>query len=162
MNTPAFATADLCDAHPEGVRVLALAWLDFGARISFAGQITTVKAFEDNSLVREALAETGHGRVLLVDAAGSLARAMLGDVLAAKAVANGWEGVVIVGAIRDSAQIGQLDLGVKALGRCPRRSEKRGDGRRDVGLEVAHIAIEPGHWLYADADGVIVCERALL
>lgn len=159
MTSP--ATTDLCDAHEDAIQVLTLPWLDLGGRSAFHGQISTIKAFEDNSRVREAVAEPGKGRVLVVDGAGSMARAMLGDLLAAKAVENGWEGIVIVGAIRDSAVIAQLDLGVKALGRCPRKTEKLGDGRRDVALEIAGIAVKPGQWLYADADGVIVSDRAL-
>lgn len=155
------ATTDLCDAFEAAAQALNLPWLDLGGRIAFHGRISTVKAFEDNSRVREAVAEPGQGRVLVVDGAGSMARAMLGDLLAAKAVENGWEGIVIVGAIRDSAAIAQLDLGVKALGRCPRKTEKIGDGRRDVPLEIAGIPVRPGQWLYADADGVIVSDTAL-
>ena len=159
MSSP--ATTDLCDAHEAAVQVLTLPWLDLGGRIAFHGQISTIKAFEDNSRVREAVAEPGQGRVLVVDGASSMARAMLGDLLAAKAVENGWEGIVIVGAIRDSAMIATLDLGVKALGRCPRKTEKLGDGLRDVPLEIAGIAVRPGQWLYADADGVVISDGAL-
>lgn len=161
MSGPSLATTDLCDAHEARVRVLALPWLDCGGRTAFHGRVSTLKAFEDNSKVREAVAEPGHGRVLLVDGGGSMARAMLGDLLAAKAVENGWEGIVIVGAIRDSAAIAPMDLGVKALGRCPRMTDKRGEGLRDVPLEIAGVRVEPGFWLYADADGVIVSESAL-
>jgi len=161
MTSPGFATADLCDAYPTAVRVLSLPWLDLGGRRAFHGLISTIKAFEDNSRVREAVAEPGHGRVLVVDGAGSLARAMLGDLLAARAVANGWEGIVIVGAIRDSTALAQLDIGVKALGRCPRRTDKFGDGHRDVPLEIAGITVQPGQWLCADADGVIVSDTRL-
>ena len=159
MSSP--ATTDLCDAHEAAVQVLTLPWLDLGGRIAFHGQISTIKAFEDNSRVREAVAEPGQGRVLVVDGASSMARAMLGDLLAAKAVENGWEGIVIVGAIRDSAMIATLDLGVKALGRCPRKTEELGDGHRDVPLEIAGIAVRPGQWLYADADGVVISDGAL-
>ena len=162
MTSSGFATADLCDAHPAAVRVLSLPWLDLGGRRAFHGRISTIKAFEDNSRVREAVAEPGQGRVLVVDGAGSLARAMLGDLLAARAVANGWEGIIIVGAIRDSAAIAQLDIGIKALGRCPRKTDKLGDGHRDVTLEVAGITLQPGQWLYADADGVIVSDARLV
>lgn len=161
MSTPQFATADLCDAHEDAVHVIVLPWLDLGGRTVFHGQISTIKAFEDNSRVREAVNEPGLGRVLVVDGVGSLARAMLGDLLAAKARDNGWAGVVIVGAIRDSAVIAQLDLGVKALGRCPRRTKKLGVGQRDVHLEIAGVVVRPGQWLYADADGVIVSDHAL-
>lgn len=163
MTDTTFATADLCDAHEDedSVRVLALPWLDLGGRTAFHGQVSTIKACEDNSRVREAVAEPGKGRVLVVDGGGSMARAMLGDLLAAKAVENGWEGIVIIGAIRDSAAIATMDLGVKALGRCPRKTDKHGEGLRDVSLEIAGVRVEPGFWLYADADGVIVSGRAL-
>ena len=153
------ATTDLCDEFDDAVRVVALAWRDFGGRVAFAGTISTVRAFEDNSRVREAVAEPGRGRVLVVDGGGSLRRAMLGDLLAAKAVENGWKGIVIAGAIRDSGVIATLDLGVKALGVCPRKTEKLGDGRRDVVVEIGGVMIAPGQWLCADADGVVVMER---
>ena len=161
MSEAVFATAELCDAHEGAVRVLALPWLDLGGRTAFHGQVSTIKACEDNSRVREAVAEPGTGRVLVVDGGGSLARAMLGDQLAARAAQNGWEGLVIVGAIRDSAAIATMDLGVKALGRCPRKTDKRGEGLREVTLEITGVRVDPGFWLYADADGVIVSERAL-
>lgn len=155
------ATCDLCDAHPERVRVLARPWRDFGGRVAFAGPVSTVLAFEDNSRVREAVSEPGRGRVLLVAAGGSLGRAMLGDLLAQAAVTNGWAGVVIDGALRDSAVIATLDLGAKALGTCPRKTDRRGQGLRDVPVEVGGAAVAPGDWLYADADGVIVADGPL-
>jgi regulator of ribonuclease activity A len=161
MSDAAFATADLCDAHEGAVRVLLLPLRDFGARIAFHGEISTVRAFEDNSRVREAVHEAGRGRVLLVDGGGSLARAMLGDLLAAKAVENGWAGVVLAGAIRDSAAIAAMDLGVKALGTSPRKTERRGLGERDVTLTLGGIEVRAGQWLYADRDGVLVAHRRL-
>ena len=161
MSLPILATTDLCDAHPEAIQVLTLPWRSLGGRGGCQGRISTIKAYEDNSRVREAVAEPGQGRVLLVDAGGSLARAMLGDQLAARAVANGWEGILIVGAIRDSAIIATLDLDVKALGCCPRKTDKLGAGQRDVPLEIAGVTVKPGQWLYADDDGVIISDRAL-
>jgi regulator of ribonuclease activity A len=158
----AASTADLCDAHPQAVQVLVAPWRDYGGRHAFAGAISTVRAFEDNSRVREAVHEAGHGRVLLVDGGGSLQRALLGDLLAAKAVENRWAGVVVLGAIRDSAAIASLDLGVKALGTVPRKTERRGLGERDVVLDVGGVAVRPGQWLYADRDGVLVSDLALL
>lgn len=161
MIAAGFATADLCDTHGDKVRVIALPWRDFGGRLSFFGPISTVLAFEDNSRVREAVAEPGQGRVLLIAGGGSLQRSMLGDLLAQKAVANGWAGVVIDGALRDSAVIATLDLGVKALGTCPRKTDKRDQGLRDVPVETAGVLVHPGEWLYADGDGVVVSTAAL-
>lgn len=148
-------TTDLCDAH-EDVRVLDLPLGDFGGRLMFHGPVSTIRALEDNSRVREAVAEPGAGRVLVIDGGGSTRRAMLGDLLAAKAVENGWAGVVVHGVIRDSEAIAGLDIGVKALGTCPRKTDKLGQGLRDVPLQFGGIAIAPGDWLYADEDGVVL------
>ncbi|WP_440995287.1 ribonuclease E activity regulator RraA [Arhodomonas sp. SL1] len=158
MTTP---TTDLCDAHEERLRILTPIFMDYGGRRSFSGPVVTVKAFEDNSLVRETLAENGDGRVLVVDGGGSLRCALVGDNLAALARDNGWSGVVVYGCIRDSGEIRELDIGVKALNVHPRRSEKRGEGERDVPVTFAGVTIAPGDWLYADEDGVVVADEAL-
>ena len=154
-------TCDLCDAHEADVRVLELPLRDYGGKRAFAGIVSTIKALEDNSRVREAVAEPGQGRVLVIDGGGSLRRSMLGDMLAEKAVANGWSGVLVHGAIRDSAAIGRLALGVKALATCPLKTDKRGQGLRDVPLAFGGLTILPGQWLAADEDGVLLAERAL-
>lgn len=155
------STCDLCDRFEDRVRVLGLPLRDYGGRIAFAGRVSTVKALEDNSLVREAVAEPGEGRVLVIDGGGSLRRAMLGDMLAEKAVANGWNGVLVHGAIRDSVALARLDLGVKALGTCPLKTDKRGQGLRDVPVRFGGVEIRPGDWLAADEDGVILADAPL-
>jgi regulator of ribonuclease activity A len=154
-------TCDLCDLHEARVRVLDLPLRDYGGRLAFDGTVSTIKAYEDNSLVREAVAEAGNGRVLVIDGGGSMRRAMLGDLLAAKAVENGWAGVVVHGAIRDSGAIGAMELGVKALGTCPRKTDKLGQGARDVPIEIGGLTIRPGDWLCADEDGVVVADEVL-
>ncbi|WP_435099984.1 ribonuclease E activity regulator RraA [Arhodomonas sp. AD133] len=155
------ATTDLSDAYGDGLRILAPMFLDYGGRRSFSGPVVTVKVFEDNTRVREALSETGDGRVLVVDGGGSLRCALLGDNLAAMARDNGWSGIVVYGCIRDSGEIRELDIGVKALNVHPRRSEKRGEGERDVAVTFAGVTVRPGEWLYADEDGVVVAREAL-
>ncbi|WP_298579535.1 ribonuclease E activity regulator RraA [uncultured Luteimonas sp.] len=154
-------TCDLCDRFEDRVRVLELPLRDYGGRTAFSGQVSTVKALEDNSLVREAVAEPGAGRVLVIDGGGSLRRAMLGDMLAEKAVANGWSGVLVHGAIRDSGAIAGLDLGVKALATCPRKTDKLGQGLRDVPVAFGGLVVVPGQWLAADLDGVVVADQPL-
>lgn len=154
-------TCDLCDLHEDRVRILELPLRDFGGRLAFSGLVSTIQAWEDNSRVREAVSEPGQGRVLVIDGGGSLRRAMLGDLLATKAVENGWAGVVIHGALRDSAALGALDLGVKALGTCPLKTEKLGRGERDVELNLGGVAIRPGNWLCADEDGVVIADAVL-
>jgi len=154
-------TCDLCDLHDAQVRVVDLPLFDFGGRLAFNGLVSTVRSADDNSRVREAVDEPGQGRVLVIDAAGSTQRAMLGDMLAAKAAENGWAGVVVFGVIRDSDAIGTIDLGVKALGTCPRKTEKIGAGERDVDVELGGVRIRAGDWLCADEDGVVVADTDL-
>jgi regulator of ribonuclease activity A len=149
------ATADLTDAHPD-LRVLELPLRDFGGRIAFHGPVSTLKVFEDNSLVRAAFEEPGAGRVLVVDGGGSLRCALVGDLLAELAARNGWAGAVVYGAIRDSTPIAGIDIGLKALATHPRKSVKRGEGQRDIPVSFGGLGIRPGDYLYADADGVVL------
>ena len=157
-----FKTADLCDEFSTALQICEPGFMSFGGRARFSGQISTVKCFEDNSLVREAVSEPGAGRVLVVDAGGSKRCAMLGDMLAAKAVSNGWSGVLMNGMVRDSVDIAKMDLGVMALGTHPLKSEKRGAGERDVAVRFAGVSFAPGAYLYADEDGVVCSATELL
>lgn len=149
------ATTDLCDAHPA-VQVAEPVLRHFGGRTRFSGKVATVLCLEDNSKVREAVAEPGAGRVLIVDGGGSLQCALLGDLLGEKAVANGWSGVIVNGCVRDTGRLGRLGVGVMALAAHPRRSEKRGHGERDVPVRFAGVTFHPGDQVYADEDGVLV------
>ena len=154
--------ADLCDAHDDEVTVLDPIFRSLGGRDWMAGDVVTLKLFEDNSLVRTAVDESGGGRVLVVDAGGSLRRSVVGDNLAAKAAANGWAGILVFGAVRDSAILATIDLAVHALGTCPRKTEKRGVGDRDIPVRFAGATIELGYCIAAETDGVIVARRPLL
>ncbi len=153
--------ADLCDEFPSEVCVADPLFTDYGGVRAFCGPIATVKVHEDNMLVRQAIEEAGDGRVLVIDGGGSLRCALVGDKLAAMAHANGWAGLVVSGAIRDSQAIAGIAIGVKALNTNPFRSVKKGAGDRDLAVTFAGVTFVPGHWLYADADGVIVAGRAL-
>lgn len=161
-DAPPFTTADLYDAHGDELQVALPLFRDFGAHVRFSGAISTIRALEDNSRVREAVQQPGAGRVLVVDGGGSLQRAMLGDQLAAMAVAKGWAGVVIHGCIRDSAAIATMALGVKALGTVPAKTDKHGEGLVDLPVRFAGVDFVPSHYLYADEDGIVVAARALL
>jgi regulator of ribonuclease activity A len=156
-----FKTADLFDDFGDRVRVCDPIFRDFGGHRRFCGPLATVKCFEDNSLVKAALDEPGGGRVLVVDAGGSLRCAMLGDRIAASAVENGWQGVLMFGCVRDSADIAVMSLGVKALGTNPRKSEKRGEGQRNIPVSFAGAYFRPGDHVYCDEDGVLVSAEAL-
>jgi regulator of ribonuclease activity A len=155
------ATTDLCDAHPE-VQVCDPTFTDFGGRRAFHGPITTLKVFEDNGPVRDALEAPGEGRVLVVDGGGSLRCALVGGLLGKLAVERRWAGIVVYGCVRDREELAHYDLGVKALAAIPRKSEKGlHRGHPDRLVRFANVSFQPGAWLYADADGVIVSEHAI-
>ena len=159
-NPPDVPTGDLCDAHKAdsdgNFRVLPPVFRDYGKRSRFAGLVSTVKCFEDNSFVKAALEEPGLGRVLVVDGGASLRRALVGGNIAAAAAKNGWAGVVVDGCVRDSAELAQCDLGIRALALMPIPTERRNAGQRDVSLHIRGVRVLPGDWLVADEDGIVV------
>lgn len=154
-------TSDLCDACDEAL-ACALPFRSFGRRTAFAGAIRTLRCFEDIALMRNAVNQPGQGQVLVIDGGGSLARALFGDVMADIASRNGWAGLVINGAIRDSVEINGMDIGVKALGTVPRRGERTGAGEVDVPIRFGGVTFTPGRRLVADEDGVIVLPEGVL
>lgn len=154
-------TPDLCDDHPE-VEVVEPMFRNLGGRSAFGGEIVTVKCFEDNSVVKEQVGQPGHGKVMVVDGGGSLRIALLGDMLAEKASSNGWQGIIVYGCVRDVDIIGQTDLGVQALATNPRKSEKRGLGDLNVPVKFGGVVFQPGDYVYADNNGVIVAKKPLL
>jgi regulator of ribonuclease activity A len=156
-----FKTADLCDEYAAELQIVAPVFRHFGGRVCFAGPASTVKCFEDNSRVKEAVGEPGNGRVLVVDAGGSTRCAVLGDLLAKQAADNGWAGAVIYGCVRDSADLAGFPLGVIALASMPLRSERKGEGQRDVPIQVPGARVQPGDWVYVDTDGMVVAGRKL-
>jgi regulator of ribonuclease activity A len=155
------STPDLADAAPD-VAAVELTFFNYGKILQFGGPVVTIKCHEDNSLVKQYVEEDGRGRVIVVDGGGSRRRALLGDMLAEKAAANGWAGLVINGVIRDVDEIGRTPLGVQALGSCPIKTEKLGVGQRDINIHIGGVEIAPGDYVYADNNGVIVSKRPLL
>lgn len=154
--TNAVATADLADEIGPEIRSCDTQFIQFGGRAEFAGRIVTIRCFQDNLLVKQTLGEPGNGRVLVVDGNASVHTALVGDIIAGRGVDNGWSGVVVNGAVRDSAILRTLDIGVKALGTNPRKSTQTGSGEKDVPVEFGGITFTPGDMLYSDSDGVVV------
>lgn len=157
-----FTTPDLCDAFPDDVHVAEPLFTSFGGRDAFGGEIVTVKCFEDNSKVKALVEQNGSGKVIVVDGGGSLRHALLGDMLAEKAAKNGWQGLIINGCIRDVDIIRQTPLGVHALRTHPLKTDKRGLGDIDVPVRFAGVTFAPGHFVYADNNGIVVSARALV
>src|SRR3954447_19748854 len=119
-------TADLVDDIGPDVRSCDLQFRQYGGRSQFAGAITTVRCHQDNALLKSVLSEPGDGGVLVIDGGGSLHTALVGDLIADLARANGWAGMIVNGAVRDSAALRGIALGIKALGTNPRKSSKSG------------------------------------
>ncbi|MEL0612936.1 putative 4-hydroxy-4-methyl-2-oxoglutarate aldolase [Marinomonas arenicola] len=152
---------DLCDLYPEHLQIADPVFKSYGKKSHFNGEVVTVSCFEDNSRVRELVGTPGKGKVLVVDGGGSVRRALLGDMLAEKAANNGWEGIVIYGAIRDVAAQSQVNLGIHALNAHPMPTEKRGLGEVGKTLKFAGITVQPGDQIYCDLNGIAVAKQPL-
>ena len=163
------STCDICDAHEaefagsnaKQLRLLPDVYKSYGGEQSFYGQAHTLRCPEDNSRVREAVALPGEGRVLVVDGGGMTRRALVGGNLAVMAAKNGWAGILVHGAVRDVAELRAADLGIKALALCPLRTDKRGLGDAGVPVMISGYLVQPGDWVYADEDGVLISAEAL-
>jgi regulator of ribonuclease activity A len=159
------STCDLCDAFRDladpAFRVLPGVFRSFGGLAAFHGPVRTVRSFEDNSVLRELVQTPGHGGVIVVDGGASLRRALFGGNLAKFAADNGWAGVLVNGAVRDLAELRAAKVGIFALGHCPLPTAKRNEGALDQAVRVQGEWVRPGDWLYADEDGVVLCDRAL-
>ena len=154
------ATADICDRRSDA-QVATPLFRDYGRLSKFFGPIATLRVFEDNSLVRKALEQPGQGQILVIDGGGSTRCALVGDRLATLAIDNGWAGIVVYGCIRDCEPINAMPIGIKALGTSPRKSIKRDQGERNVDVVFATVRFTPGHYLYADPDGIVVVPTAV-
>ncbi|MBD0843967.1 ribonuclease E activity regulator RraA [Streptomyces sp. TRM68416] len=153
------ATADVCDRLEGTARTCTAQLRLYGGRVRFGGVIDTVRCREDNVLVRTALSRPGQGRVLVVDGAGSLRTALLGDALALLARDNGWSGVIVHGAVRDVARLRELDFGMAALGSNPHRSGKAGTGTAGEPVSFGEVVFTPGDTVHVDEDGVVLVPR---
>lgn len=155
------STADLCDQMGPAAQVCLARWTSYGARDALAGKVQTLRTFEDAALIRQVLGGAGNGRVLVVDAGGSLRVAVLGDHMARIGLANGWAGVLIHGAVRDTSVLRTLDFGVFALGSVPVRGAKAATGEIGAALVIGGASIEPGDFIAMDPDGVVVTKEPM-
>ncbi|MDH0353960.1 ribonuclease E activity regulator RraA [Morganella sp. GD04133] len=161
MKNDTFDTSELCDIYQENVNVVEPLFSNFGGCSSFAGQITTVKCFEDNGLLFDLLEEEGEGRILLVDGGGSVRRALVDAELAALAVQNGWEGIVVYGAVRQVDDLAEMDIGIQAMAAIPAGCGSEGIGDSDIRVNFGGVTFFSGDYLYADNTGIILSDIPL-
>ncbi len=157
----AYSTSDLCDSYPELVRVVDPLFKHYGKKGFFGGEIITIKCFEDNSFVKETAKQDGKGMVMVIDGGGSMRCALLGDMIAEDASKNGWEGIIIYGAIRDIEMINEMNIGVKALGSIPLKTKRKGLGELNVPVKFGGVMFVPGEFAYADHTGIVVSSEHL-
>lgn len=156
-------TADICDTYGDLVQYVDGGLLyHYGGWMEFAGKIRTVKCFEDSSKIEQMLAQDGNGQVLVVDGGASTKRALLGDLLCRSAIPKGWAGIIINGCVRDAQALSMLDIGIMAIGSTPRKTDSKKDGEIDVEVTFGGVTFKPGSYLYADGDGVVISDTALV
>ncbi|MBF4256233.1 ribonuclease E activity regulator RraA [Vibrio anguillarum] len=156
-----YNTSALCDIYLDQVDVVEPMFSNFGGSASFAGQLTTIKCFEDNGLIREVLEQDGLGRVLLIDGGGSLRRALIDAELAALAEENEWEGIVVYGCVREVDELEEMSIGIQALASIPVGASNQGIGEVDVPVNFGGVTFLPGDYLYADNTGIILSPEPL-
>lgn len=158
-----FSTADLYDQHLDNVKVALPMFQSYGNKKQFSGQIVTIKCHEDNTLVGDTLRnDNGLGKVLVIDGGGSLRCALVGDLIAAAAIENNWEGIVVYGCIRDSVTINAMEIGIRALNTNPQKTIKRKTGLLNEVVNFANVDFIPNQYIYVDEDGILLSTTALL
>lgn len=153
-------TCDICDQFKDDntgiIKILPPVFTDYGGVTCFSGLVSTVKCFEDNSLVKTSVESQGNGRVLVVDGGESTRRALLGGKLASLASINGWAGIIIAGAVRDVVELKSVKMGIKALSSMPLPTIKRNEGQIDIPVFIVGTLVKPGEWIISDHDGTLV------
>ena len=154
-------TSELCDLYAEQVDVVEPIFSSFGGVSNFYGKVTTVKCFESNGLIAEVLEENGEGRVLVVDGGGAVRRGLIDVELAQLAVDNGWEGIIVYGAVRQIQQLENLDIGIHALAPIPVSADESSAGERDIPVNFGGVTFFPEDYIYADLTGIILSQEPL-
>ena len=154
-------TSALCDIYLDQVDVVEPIFSSFGVASSLFGKITTVKCFESNGLIAQVLEEEGEGRVLLVDGGGAVRRALIDAELAQLALDNGWEGIIVYGAVRQLDVLETLDIGIHALAPIPVGAEETEIGEVDTPVNFGGVTFFPEDYIYADLTGIILSPELL-
>ena len=156
-----FSVADLCDGREDQIQVLPTSFISFGGRKAVHGVIRTIKVDQNPKDIRAFLSESGNGNILIVDAGANFEGAVVGDNLAHVAINNNWQGIIVNGYVRDTGILKDMEIGIWSLGTCPRRGIQDGSGVRDIEVDFGGVSFKPGHYIYADNDGIIVSETSI-
>jgi regulator of RNase E activity RraA len=125
-----------------------------------AGAVLTVKTrVGDNLVVHKALDVARPGEVLVIDAGGSVERAILGEIICRYAASRGIAGLVVNGAVRDAAGIRRLGYPVFAKGVSHLGPYKSGPGMIGSTVDLAGTPVSAGDLVVGDSDGIAVIPR---
>lgn len=154
-------TSELCDLYADRIDVVDPIFTSYGGAFSYAGEITTIKCFEDRGLVDKVLATNGIGKVLLIDGGGSVRRALLDPENVQLAVDNGWEGIICYGAVRDVDLLEEFNIGIHAISAIPVAAESREIGDLDIAVNFGGVTFLPEDLVYADGTGIVLSPEPL-
>jgi len=130
------------------------------ASMKMAGPAFTVEVRAgDNLMIHAAMSLAKPGDVLVIDGKGDLTAALMGAIMINACKKLGFAGVVIDGAIRDTLELAELDFPIFSAGANPNGPTKQVSGRIGHPISVGDVAVNPGDFITADADGVVVVER---
>ncbi|MFM2028819.1 MAG: hypothetical protein RL517_10 [Pseudomonadota bacterium] len=130
------------------------------ASMKMAGPAFTVEVRAgDNLMIHAAMSLAKPGDVLVIDGKGDLTAALMGAIMINACKKLGFAGVVIDGAIRDTLELAELDFPIFSAGVNPNGPTKQVSGRIGHPISVGDVAVNPGDFITADADGVVVVER---
>ncbi len=155
-----FFTADLCDEYDEKLEVLTYGFKSYGRADKFYGKIETILLEDNNKDLKALLNDDGFGRVVVVDVKAKFT-AVVGDNLMALAEKNGWVGIVVNGYVRDIENTKKIDVGLLALGTCPKKSPNPKDGKIGIKLTFGGINFKRGDFIYVDVDGVVLSSEPI-
>ncbi|WP_057832578.1 ribonuclease E activity regulator RraA [Colwellia sp. TT2012] len=156
-----YNTSELCDFYADLIDVVDPIFCNYGGFSSFAGQVVTVKCFENLGLIAELVTLNGKGKVLVIDGGGSTRRALIDINIAQCAASNGWEGIICNGSVRDVDALEDIDIGIQALVAIPVGASDQSIGETDIAINFAGVTILPDDHIYADNTGIILSPEAL-
>lgn len=156
----ALGTATVGEAWPDA-RLLTAPLRPLASGMALAGPALTLRCRPgDNLALHRAIAAARHGDVLVVDYGGSLESGPFGEIMALACQLRGIAGMVIDGAVRDSAQIAALGFPVFARGVNIRGTVKHDPGEIGCPLDLGGVPIKTGDVILADADAILALPAA--
>jgi 4-hydroxy-4-methyl-2-oxoglutarate aldolase len=146
--------AALCDADKR-LRVMDPALRSIKPGLKLVGTAFTLVCPDDHLTVLKALIDAKPGDVLVIDTRGGR-RAVAGELFATEALNRKLGGIVVDGAVRDTATLRTLDLPVYARFVTPMSGTTRTACDTQVAVQCGGIAVNPGDIIFGDDDGLIV------